>query len=116
MAQQKLDSISFADALEKALSGVTVTNKHEIMILSKAASGAILADDIVCVKNLPSFDNSAMDGFAVRASDAGKRIEIVAAIHAGDTLGACLKQAQCYRIMTRAQLPEDADSIVPVED
>jgi len=112
---KKLEIHTFNNALQMALACVTGTTKREIVMLD-AALGHIAASDIICQKNLPSFDNSAMDGFALRVEDAGKQLRIVATIFAGDTPEAILEEGCCYKIMTGAQVPSDADTIVPIED
>ena len=55
----------------------------EIISLSEAI-GRVLSKDVICVKNLPAFNNSAMDGFAIKFSDAGKILSINKVIFAGD--------------------------------
>jgi molybdopterin molybdotransferase len=112
---KKLEIHTFDDALQMAMERVTGTQKREIVMLD-AALGYSIATDITCQKNLPSFDNSAMDGFALRAEDAGKQLRIVATIFAGDTPKAILEEGCCYKIMTGAQVPSDADTIVPIEE
>ena len=82
------------------------------------ARGRVVAASAVAVLDLPSFDNSAMDGYAVRAADvpaAGVRVAVVDDIAAGDTRRLSLPPGGAMRIMTGAPLPEGADAIVPVE-
>jgi molybdopterin molybdotransferase len=112
---KKLEIHSFEDALEMALGSVEGRQCSEMVMLDQVL-GRILATDVKCQKNLPSFDNSAMDGFALRAEDAGQRLRIVSTIFAGDTPKAILEEGCCYKIMTGAQVPADADTIVPIED
>jgi len=112
---KQLELYGFGEALERSLAAATVTEMTETVLLSEAL-GRIVARDIVCRKNLPSFDNSAMDGFALRAEDAGQRLRIVSTIYAGDIPKPILEEGCCYRIMTGAQVPPDADTIVPIEE
>jgi molybdopterin molybdotransferase len=86
------------------------------------ADGAVLADDITAQWPLPSFDNSAMDGYAVLAGDlagASTRAPVVlpvaADVAAGDTSQVALTPGTCISITTGAPLPAGADAIVPVE-
>lgn len=86
------------------------------------AHGAVLAESIASPVSLPQFDNSAMDGYAVRASDvAGAtadepvRLPVVADIAAGDTGAHGIRSGLCTRIMTGAPMPAGADAVVPVE-
>jgi molybdopterin molybdotransferase len=87
-----------------------------------AAEGCVLAEDVTAAVALPSFDNSSMDGYAVRASDvAGASQEspatllVTGEIAAGDTGAYRLAPGTAIRIMTGAQLPAGADAVVPVE-
>lgn len=89
----------------------------------EAAAGRILAEDIVAPQDMPPFDNSGMDGFAVQAADvlyaapdAPVSLEIVADIPAGQPANITLQPGQAARIMTGAPLPDGADAVVPVED
>ena len=86
------------------------------------ALGLVLANDVVAGVDLPGFDNSAMDGYAVRAADlagAGPEspllLPVAGDIAAGDTTRHVLHPGQALRIMTGAPLPEGADAVVPVE-
>ncbi|RJP52878.1 MAG: molybdopterin molybdenumtransferase MoeA [Anaerolineaceae bacterium] len=78
-----------------------------------------LAADITAPHDIPSFDNSAMDGFAIRAEDTTAShvtLSVVADIPAGSTPTVTLAPGEAARIMTGAQLPKGADAVIPVED
>ena len=109
-----LDLYTFDEALEKALTCAKGVQSTEIVLL-EAALGRTLAVDVTCQKNLPSFDNSAMDGFAFGHEDAGRTLKIAATIFAGESPSPILGSDACYKIMTGAQAPPDADTIVPIE-
>ena len=82
------------------------------------ARGRVLAADVVAGTALPSFDNSAMDGYAVRAAEvAGAPVTLPVAfdIPAGRTDVPPLPEGAVARIMTGAPVPAGADAIVPVE-
>lgn len=86
------------------------------------ALGLVLADDVVAPLSLPVFDNSAMDGYAVRTEDtAGATPErpvvlpVAEDIPAGRTDELTLQPGTAHRIMTGAPLPGGATAIVPVE-
>jgi len=112
---KKLESVSFLEARELALRESPVTKQVEIVMIDNALY-RVLAEDIICQKNLPSFNNSAMDGFAFRYEDKGKKVKIISTIFAGDKPASILEDESCYKIMTGAQVPNDADTIVPIED
>jgi len=82
------------------------------------ARGRVLAADVVAATALPSFDNSAMDGYAVRAAEvacAPVALPVAFDIPAGRTDVPPLPEGAVARIMTGAPVPEGADAIVPVE-
>ena len=86
------------------------------------ALGLVLADDVVAPLSLPGFDNSAMDGYAVLATDvaaAGEdtpvRLPVAEDIPAGRTDIPTLAAGTVHRIMTGAPLPAGATAVVPVE-
>jgi molybdopterin molybdotransferase len=82
------------------------------------ALGRVLAGDVVAPLPLPGFDNSAMDGYAVRAADvaaAPVSLPVAEDIPAGRTDVPPLEPGTVHRIMTGALLPAGADAVVPVE-
>ena len=83
------------------------------------AVGRFLAADVVAPHDVPSFANSAMDGFAVRAEDVsepGASLEIIEGVAAGEVGTLEVDQGQATRIMTGAPMPDGADTVVRVED
>ncbi|BBX75098.1 molybdopterin molybdotransferase MoeA [Mycobacterium shinjukuense] len=86
------------------------------------AAGLALADDVVAAVPLPTFDNSAMDGYAVLADDvaqaSGERpvsLPVAEDIPAGRTDDLTLQPGTAHRIMTGAAVPAGATAVVPVE-
>ena len=86
------------------------------------AVGMVLAEDLTAPHALPRFDNSAMDGYAVRRGDiAGASenepiaLEVTGEVRAGDPGEMPVTSGTCVRIMTGAILPPGADAVVPVE-
>lgn len=87
------------------------------------AQGCVLAQDVTSPLDLPGFDNSAMDGYAVHADDvagasdgAPVRLPVARDVPAGATEQISLAPGQSVRIMTGAPIPEGAEAVVPVED
>lgn len=81
--------------------------------------GRVLAQEIHANRDLPPYDVSAMDGFALRSADlAGVPVvlEIIEDIKAGDLPGKILQTGQCARIMTGAPVPVGADAVIRVEE
>lgn len=88
------------------------------MVRLDQAMGRVLAADIHCPVNLPAWDNSAMDGYALRAADlpqAGGWLTIGGRIAAGDQACSPLLAQQTVQIFTGAPLPPGADTVVPQE-
>jgi molybdopterin molybdotransferase len=85
-----------------------------------AALGRVVAADVIAAHDLPPFDNSAVDGFAVRhadlAADADTRLVIVDRALAGHQASHALRSGQAIRIFTGAPMPPGADTVFMQED
>jgi molybdopterin molybdotransferase len=79
------------------------------------AVGRVLAEDARAAVDLPPFDSSAMDGFAVRAADTPGRLRVVGHAAAGRPEARRLEAGEAIAISTGAVVPDGADAIVPVE-
>ena len=112
------------DSVDKYLAEVLATivplASHEVALADTL--GTVLDGDVTAQWPLPSFDNSAMDGYAVRAADvAGASADhpvslpVVGEIPAGDTASRAIEPGTCIRIMTGAPMPDGADTVIPVE-
>jgi molybdopterin molybdotransferase len=103
-----------ADALKDILASLVPMAPETVDIL--AAHNRVLAEDVTAAVDLPPWDNSAMDGYALRASDAAqKRLPVAFTIKAGD-VPPPLPAGQAARIMTGAPIPSGADAVVMRED
>jgi molybdopterin molybdotransferase len=87
------------------------------------AHGCVLAEDVQTSFPLPPFDNSAMDGYAVRSEDiraasesAPVTLHVVGDVAAGSTSPYTVQPGLCVRIMTGAPIPPGADAVVPLEE
>lgn len=83
------------------------------------AGGRVLAADVAARVPNPAFTNSAMDGYAVRATDVAElpvQLRVIGDVAAGSSSDPALTAGECVRIMTGAPLPSAADTVVPVED
>ena len=78
--------------------------------------GRVLAEDLVAPASLPAFPASAVDGYAVRAADAGKQLRVVGESAAGRPFDGKLTPGSAVRILTGGVLPDGADCVVMVED
>ena len=85
----------------------------------RAALDRVLARDVIAPCNVPAYDNSAMDGYAVRAadlaSDAETALALVGTAFAGHPFAHTVGAGQAVRIMTGAPVPDGADTIVMQE-
>jgi molybdopterin molybdotransferase len=106
---------SVDDHLAACLAAIAPLPARDVPLLE--ARGCILAEDVVSAISMPRFDNSSMDGYAVRAGEVLAPVGLpvhgdIPAGHPGDVV---LKPGTTVRIMTGAPLPEGADAVVPVE-
>ncbi len=76
----------------------------------------ICAEEITATYTLPKFNNSAMDGYAIRYEDYKKSLEIVDTIFAGDNKDIKLNKDTCIKIMTGAKVPYNTTAIIPKEE
>lgn len=86
------------------------------------AAGLVLAEDVTAAADVPAWDNSAMDGYALRAADVagaspqtGIHLPVVADLPAGSAATPHVGAGTAARIMTGAPVPPGADAVVPVE-
>ncbi|WP_107708527.1 molybdopterin molybdotransferase MoeA [Campylobacter concisus] len=103
------------DALEALKAKFKPKNESEILPLSEAL-GKTLANDVIAVKDLPCFDNSALDGFAVKFYEKDKPYKIIASAFAGDKEQLSIGKNECVKIMTGAKMPKGADTVMRFED
>ncbi|MEO7261597.1 MAG: gephyrin-like molybdotransferase Glp [Jatrophihabitantaceae bacterium] len=89
---------------------------------SAEADGCVVAADVIASANVPPFDNSSVDGYAVRAADvAGAaesspvRVSVLGSVLAGSVAGQPVGPGQAWKVMTGAPVPEGADAVVMVE-
>jgi molybdopterin molybdotransferase len=81
-----------------------------------AAWGRVLAADLVAPGDLPAWPASAVDGYAIRAADAGSRLSVIGESAAGHPFSGSLAPGTAARILTGGVLPEGADAVVMVEE
>ena len=106
--------MEFNAALDKILENFSPL-KNEILPIGEAL-GRILGEDIVAGKNLPCFDNSALDGYAVKFDEKDKPYRVIDAVFAGDKRSLKIGANECVKIMTGAKIPLGADTIMRFED
>jgi len=113
--------LSVEEALSRILTDIRPLPLITVPILT--ALGGVLAEDISADRDLPPWDNAAMDGYAVRAEDLAEasskrpvRLRIIAELLAGDITETAVAVGEAVKIMTGAPLPRGADAVVRSED
>ncbi len=113
--------ISVEEALERILSHVQRLEPEERPILDSL--GQVLAEEVTASFDIPQLDNTAMDGYAVRAADTEGaseanpvRLHAIGELAAGYVYDGEVTPGAAVRIMTGAPIPSGADSVVPFEE
>jgi len=113
--------ISVHDALTKILETVMPLAGERVSLLQ--ATGRILAEDVYSERDVPPFDNSAMDGYAMRWADTQRAsadqpvpLTVLEVIHAGAVPSQTVVAGAASKIMTGAVVPPGADTVIRVED
>lgn len=113
--------ISVEEALEKILANANVLEPEEKPILQ--CLGQVLAENVYSGFDIPPLDNSAMDGYALRAADTlgaceedTRVLEVTGEVAAGYLFQGRVGPGQAVRIMTGAPVPPGADAVVPYEE
>jgi molybdopterin molybdotransferase len=108
--------ISFYEARQQILDTVPVLAVERVPLLE--AAGRAVAEDIVADQPLPVFNNSAMDGYAVRVEDCpvGTTLPVVGYLPAGESPHEVVKPGTVVRVMTGAPIPTGANAVIPFEN
>ncbi|HEY8517587.1 MAG TPA: gephyrin-like molybdotransferase Glp [Candidatus Binatia bacterium] len=113
--------VSVADAIEAVMSAVVPTPAEEVPVAE--AGGRVLAQEVTAPLDIPPFENSQMDGFAVRSEDlvgaspsTPVGLHVIGTVPAGRAAQVAVGRGEALRIMTGAPLPQGADAVVKVED
>jgi len=112
--------ISVDEALDRILSRIRPLGFEKVSILQ--ALGRVCAEEISALRDIPPFNNSGMDGYAVRSEDVQNaspkhpvQLEVIEDLPAGYVATKRVEKGQAIRIMTGAPIPEGTDTVVPVE-
>jgi molybdopterin molybdotransferase len=113
--------VSVEEHLDSVLTDLEPLGLLDLTLLD--AHGCVLAEDVPASFPLPPFDNSAMDGYAVRSEDVASAspespvvLPVIGDVAAGVATSYRVQPGLCVRIMTGAPVPAGADAIVPQED
>src|SRR5438128_1019165 len=109
--------LELEEALAQVLAAIPAPGSERISL--GQAHGRILAERVVSPIDLPVFDNSAMDGYAVRAADVASakpeapvRLRLGGRVAAGATFTGEVATGTCVRVFTGSLLPKGADAVV----
>jgi molybdopterin molybdotransferase len=106
------DLISITEARRRVLDAVTRLGDEDVSL--DAALGRVLAEDVTSAIDVPPFDSSGMDGYAVVAGPEAE-LEVIDEARAGHPASEAVRPGTAVRISTGAVVPEGADAVVPVE-
>ncbi|HUE67145.1 MAG TPA: gephyrin-like molybdotransferase Glp [Candidatus Acidoferrum sp.] len=102
------------EAARTVLDHITVLGIDQVALAD--CFGRVLAEDLIAEAPLPSFPASAVDGYAVRATDAGRTLRVLGESAAGRPFEGAVEQGSAARVLTGGVVPEGADVVVMVED
>lgn len=107
-------AVSITQALDLIYTNSSIVSSEIIPI--ELALGRVMMEDSLATFDLPRFDNSAMDGYAVKYADAGTTVSCVDVIYAGDNPSMTLQSTQAIKIMTGAPIPKGCEAVIPIEN
>ena len=113
--------LSVEETLERVFAAIAGPTESEIAWLSEAR-GRVAAETVTSPLALPPWDNSAMDGYAIRSADvagateaAPADLEVIGEVRAGEAPDVTVRRGTAIRIATGAPVPSGADAVIPVE-
>lgn len=113
--------LHYEEAVSRILADIPAPTPEPVPL--SAADGRVLAQDVLSAIDLPPFDNSSMDGYAVRAADvatarpdAPVRLRLAGQVAAGAAFPGELAPGACVRLFTGSPLPRGADAVVMQEE
>src|SRR5258705_6718434 len=113
--------LEYEEAVARILAAVPPVTSEAVALDN--AHGRVLSERVVSPIDLPGFDNSAMDGYAVRAADVAPatrespvRLQVAGRVAAGETFSGKITAGSCVRLFTGSPLPRGADAVVMQED
>ena len=107
-------AVSITEALDIINTNITPLDAEIIPI--EMSVDRVVTQDYIASFHLPRFNNSAMDGYAVKVSDASCEVSCSEVIYAGDNPQMRLEKGEAIKIMTGAPIPEGCEAIVPIEN
>lgn len=106
--------IPYRDALRIVLENTSALGSEEVLLTESQAR--VLAEDIVSDLDIPPFDNSSVDGYALRAEDASGPLRLIGEVPAGTMFSGSLGPGEAVRIFTGSPIPQGANAVAMQED
>jgi molybdopterin molybdotransferase len=106
--------VDAGEAAALVLEHTPVLEVERVTLMESA--GRVLAEDLIAPSALPAFPSSAVDGYAVRSSDAGHTLRVIGESAAGRPFAGPVAPGTAARVLTGGVVPEGADCVVMVED
>jgi molybdopterin molybdotransferase len=113
MSPSQADLVSIEEAQRLVLARVTPLELETVSV--GEAAGRVLGEPALAAVDLPPFDSSAMDGFALRSADTPGVLPVVFRIPAGSPAPRALEPGEAMGIATGAAVPSGADAVIPLE-
>lgn len=117
MSEHGLDNLLTVGEAIRIIDSVPVVSRHATKRADRPSDLALQAD-VLADRDYPPFDKALMDGFAVRSSDVSavpSELSLTGEVAAGGSAAIRIGPGECVAIMTGAEVPSDADAVLPVE-
>jgi molybdopterin molybdotransferase len=108
--------LNFNDAVQLIENEFFQLSRKIIEVNLQDSDGLTLAEDIYADVNIPAFNNSSMDGYAINYAEAKKSLNITGEISAGNFKDFTIDTNSAVRIMTGGRIPTSTNTVVPIED
>lgn len=106
-----MDFAKVHEFLDKFLTPISASEKIPI----QNSLGRVIAKDVKSTINVPNYDNSAMDGYAIAFNNTGLTFKVTGAIYAGSIKRKSIRPGEAIQIMTGGRIPKGCDAVVPIE-
>ncbi len=106
--------VTLEEAIHLALSNAVETDTETVPFTE--ALQRILAEDVISDIDIPPFNKSAMDGYALRKEDVNQSLRVIEVVQAGNMPSRNLLPGECVKIMTGARIPDNANYVAKIED
>ena len=106
--------MKYIDVFNLTLNSISNINSYEKIDIFDSLN-RVITKDILSLRALPPYNNSAMDGYCFKYEDINQKLKVKGKILAGDTKEYRINDLECYKIMTGAKIPLNCDCVAPKE-